>query len=109
MPRFAILVHNWPIHHWDLFLEDGDGLLAWRLLEEPHIGRTVPAEPTARHRTLYLDYQGPVSGHRGTVTRWDVGRFEWIERTDRMLAVRIEGAKIVGRIQIVDGTCTILE
>ena len=70
MPRFAILEHDWPSRHWDLLLEDGDALLAWRLMEEPRAGMAVIAEKNADHRTVYLDYEGPVSGDRGSVTRW---------------------------------------
>ena len=76
MPRFAILEHDWPTSHWDLLLEHGTTLKSWRLLTEPHPGQYVVAEPIADHRLLYLDYEGEVSGNRGTVTRWDAGMFE---------------------------------
>ena len=78
MPRFVILEHDWPTRHWDFFLESGPVLRAWRLLAEPAPGRVVPSEPNAEHRRLYLDYEGPVSGGRGNVVRWDAGTFEWI-------------------------------
>lgn len=99
MPRFAILEHDWPSRHWDLLLEDGDVLLAWRLLEEPRVG-TVPAEKNADHRKIYLDYEGPISGNRGSVSRWDSGTFEWIERTNDELEALVSGAKMVGRLQL---------
>ena len=76
MPRFAILEHDWPTRHWDLLLEHGAILKSWRLLAEPHPGQFVVAEPNADHRQLYLDYEGEVSGNRGTVTRWDAGVYE---------------------------------
>ena len=75
MPRFAILEHDWPSRHWDLFLEAEGVLKAWRLLAEPRPGLTVPAELAADHRLLYLDYEGEVQGGRGTVKRWDAGTF----------------------------------
>jgi len=65
MPRFVILEHDWPRRHWDLLLEDGPVLRAWRLLAEPNAGFVVPAETNADHRLVYLDYEGPVSGDRG--------------------------------------------
>ena len=75
MPRFAILCHDWPTPHWDLLLEDGESLRAWRLHAEPHPGSAGRAEPNADHRKLYLDYEGTVAGHRGTVTRWAAGEY----------------------------------
>lgn len=74
MPRFVILSHDWPTPHFDLLLEADGVLKAWRLLAEP-LG-PVAAEPNFDHRLLYLDYEGPVSGNRGTVTRWDTGMFD---------------------------------
>ena len=112
MPRFAILEHDWPSRHWDLLLEDGETLLAWRLLEEPRAGMAVIAEKNADHRTVYLDYEGPVSGDRGSVTRWDAGTFECIERTSDALEVRMNGAKIIGRLRLIrvddNWNCTIV-
>jgi hypothetical protein len=75
VPRFVILAHDWPTPHWDLLLEAGPVLKAWRLLAEPGAG-PVPAEPNFDHRIAYLEYEGPVSGGRGTVTRWDAGTFD---------------------------------
>lgn len=103
MPRFAILDHDWPTRHWDLLLEDGDALLSWRLHGEPRSGMTVPAERLADHRNLYLDYEGPVSGNRGTVMRWDAGTFEWIEKGNE---ARLSGSRIAGSIRFTDGKCT---
>lgn len=78
MPRFVILTHDHPFLHWDLLLEqEGVGALrAWRLLAEPLSAPTIDAEPLADHRALYLDYEGPVSGGRGHVVRWDTGDYE---------------------------------
>lgn len=73
MPRFRILLHDWPFVHWDLLLEDGDALLTWRLLEEPVLQQWLASEKLPDHRLVYLDYSGPVSGDRGTVTGWDSG------------------------------------
>jgi DNA polymerase Ligase (LigD) len=105
MPRFVILAHDWPTLHWDLLLEDGDVLLSWRLLAEPKASATIPVERIADHRKLYLDYEGPVSGDRGTVTRWDAGTFEWIEKE---IAARLKGFRITGTIHFTDGVCTIV-
>lgn len=100
MPRFAVLTHDWPTPHWDLFLEAGPVLRAWRLLAEPGVGRAVAAEPIGDHRLLYLDYEGPVSGGRGTVAKWDAGTFDgdlgeaWVVR---MCGARLTGTATMAR------------
>jgi hypothetical protein len=94
MPRFVILEHDWPARHWDFLLEDGPVLKAWRLLAEPVYGVDIPAEANADHRPLYLDYEGPVSGGRGSVMRWDAGSFEW--QSTGYLRVRLFGDKLNG-------------
>jgi hypothetical protein len=76
VPRYAILEHDHPALHWDLMLEASEVLRTWRLAEPPQSGRAVAAEPSFDHRRMYLDYEGPVSGGRGTVTAWDRGTFE---------------------------------
>jgi DNA polymerase Ligase (LigD) len=83
--------------HWDFLLEAGRSLRAWRLLAEPGPGREVPAEPNADHRLLYLDYEGPVSGDRGNVRRWDAGTFEWVADGPDRVEVELKGGKLAGR------------
>lgn len=39
------------------------------------------------HRAAYLDYEGPVSGDRGTVTRVASGEVTWREATERRVVV----------------------
>lgn len=99
MPRFAVLAHDWPAPHFDLLLEAGPVLRAWRLLAEPGTA-PVPAEPNADHRPLYLDYEGPVSGGRGAVTRWDAGPFAWVENDAVRVVVELRGVILVGRFAL---------
>ena len=102
MPRFAILAHDWPAPHLDLLLEAGPVLRAWRLWGEPGAA-TIPAEPNVGHRALYLDYEGPVSGGRGAVARWDAGTFEWVEDGAGRVVVDLTGAKLAGRFVLLGG------
>jgi hypothetical protein len=104
MPRFVVLEHDWPTPHWDLLLESGPVLRAWRLLAEPGAGRAVPAEPNADHRPLYLEYEGPVSGGRGAVRRWDAGTFDWVRDGPDGVTVELGGAKLLGRFAVAGGT-----
>jgi DNA polymerase Ligase (LigD) len=105
MPRFAILVHDYPILHWDFLLEQGDVLLTWRLSAPPESGAVVDARKAFDHRPLYLNYEGAVSGGRGRVTRWDGGMFDWEVREPAQIAVRLSGARLQGvfRLNLLDG------
>ena len=57
------------------------------------------------HRRLYLDYEGPVSGGRGSVTRWDGGTFEWEASERDQFAVRLCGGRLQGvfRLERLEG------
>jgi hypothetical protein len=106
MPRFVILEHDHPHRHWDFMLEAGDVLRTWRLAGPPEGVMRVDAEALGDHRRAYLEYEGPVSGGRGTVQRWDFGTFEWREATDDRVAVDLAGGRWSGRVTLtrrVDG------
>jgi hypothetical protein len=100
MPRFAILAHDHPFPHWDFLLEDGERCRTWRLLAEPAPGETIPAERIADHRLHYLDYEGPVSGNRGAVVRFDSGTFEWIADERPNIELELFGSRVAGRCRI---------
>lgn len=93
MPRYVILTHDHPFPHWDLMLEQNGRLRTWRLLSEPAIGSVVPAEPLPDHRLDYLTYEGPVSGGRGTVARWDAGEYAIRPATDVRLGILLRGQR----------------
>lgn len=100
MPQYVILEHNHPTLHWDFMLEAGKVLRTWRLSACPQLGREVAAEPAADHRPLYLDYEGPVSGDRGTVKRWDWGSFVWRSDEPGNVTVNLNGQRLQGIIQL---------
>src|SRR5439155_18795263 len=97
VPRFVVLEHDWPRPHFDFLLEAGGVLRAWRLLSEPVTRGGVAAEPNFGHRLLYLDYEGPLSGDRGSVRRWDAGTFEWIVDESECVEVELRGGNLTGR------------
>lgn len=97
MPRFALLEHDHPTTHWDFFLEDGPTLRSWRLHAPPQPGSSIVAEAAPAHRLLYLDYEGPVSGDRGTVWRRACGTFTWELDTATRVEVRLTGS-LSGRL-----------
>jgi hypothetical protein len=96
MPRFVLLQHDHPRLHWDLMLEAGEVLRTWRLSAPPEPGQRIAAEATFDHRRMYLDYEGPVSGNRGTVTRWDSGEFAWVHEALESLVMELNGQRLRG-------------
>lgn len=100
MPRFALLTHDFPFCHWDFLLESDEACRTWRLLDDPENHGSVVAEALAPHRLLYLDYEGPVSGDRGAVTRIDSGPFDWLIDQADLVEVALSGARIKSRVQI---------
>jgi hypothetical protein len=111
MPRFVILTHDHPYVHWDFFLEEGEVLRGWRLAEEPMVGKPIAAMEQCDHRKLYLDYEGPVSGDRGSVMRWDYGAYslepttcESNRRAGRdypeHFVLQITGTRLLGRVEL---------
>src|SRR5688572_30170905 len=98
MAGFVILEHDHPVLHWDLMLEAEGILQTWRLAQPPAPGTSIEATALGDHRIAYLDYEGPVSGNRGNVKRWDGGEFEDAAESmpdSRVLLFR--GKHVVGR------------
>jgi hypothetical protein len=102
MPRFVVLEHDSPRGlHWDLMLETAGGALAtWALSQPPEPGVTLEAEALPDHRLAYLDYEGPISGQRGSVTRWDQGPYDLVRWDASSIAVILHGGRIKGRVTL---------
>jgi hypothetical protein len=81
-------------------IEAGDVLRTWALAEEPAIDREIAATPLPDHRLAYLDYEGPVSRGRGTVTQWDRGDCAIEEATAKRTIIIARGQKLTGRVEI---------
>ena len=102
MPRYVILTHDHPFPHWDLMLESGDALATWRLLDAPAAGRVCRAEKLPDHRSMYLDYEGPVSGGRGVVARWDHGTYDSLDPGPPRL-LRLHGSRDLASAELASG------
>ena len=96
MSRFVILTHDFPRLHWDFLVECGDVLKCWRLPEIPRSGEALAAEALDDHRVMYLDYEGPVSGGRGTVSRWDHGDYSGLTVRPGIFRLSVQGHKLRG-------------
>ena len=113
MPRFVLLRHECPNDipkpsHWDFMLERDGVLCTWELRALPL--QWSNSEDTAEeamqvtrlpdHRIDYLEYEGPVSNNRGSVSRVDSGTFEFVRQGDNYWEVRLLGAKVRGSVRL---------
>lgn len=100
MPRYVILEHDWPERHWDFMLEAGPVLETWKLSSAPTQGIRIPAEKLFNHRLMYLDYEGPIPGSRGSVTRWDAGTYMLILDEERNRRLQVQGISLQGIVEM---------
>jgi hypothetical protein len=101
MPRFVVLRHETsPGTHFDFMVETGAVLKTWALAEPPRPGVEIEATPLADHRPAYLDYEGPISGDRGSVTRWDSGQYTVERQTATQWTLRLAGEKLHGTLTL---------
>ncbi len=99
MPRFVVLKHDRDGRtHWDFLLETKGRLAAWSLPSPPEEQAHLTARALADHRKFYLDYEGPISGDRGSVRRWDEGLYETECRSDAEWVVILSGRRLNGRV-----------
>ena len=101
MPRYVILRHETTAGvHFDFMLDMGGALKTWSLSQEPRAGFDMEAKLLADHRLSYLEYEGPISGDRGSVARWDRGTYEVECQSESELTVRLNGEKLIGRVSL---------
>jgi hypothetical protein len=82
-------------------IESGSALHTWALAELPsHVRGVVDAEELGKHRLAYLEYEGPIGGDRGTVSRIDAGTFASISQTDDCWKLRLDGSLLCGTIAL---------
>jgi DNA polymerase Ligase (LigD) len=104
-PRFVVLRHEMPAGgerptHWDFMLETPAGLRTWAIEAEPADGQPVSAQALAIHRAEYLTIEGPISGGRGRVERWDAGSFGWQRDEAGHVVVQVLGNRLRGRVEL---------
>lgn len=90
--RWAALHHQGvPEPHYDLLFETatGSALATWRAERWP-IQSGDYLVRIADHRAVYLEYEGPVSGDRGTVQRVASGQCQQVSLRDGHLEVLFE-------------------
>lgn len=98
MPRFVILQHEHPRGvHWDFMIESGPALRTWALPQPPESGVEMIADALPDHRLAFLDYEGPISGSRGDVVRWDRGACRIDREDEQHVEVDLAGTRLIGR------------
>lgn len=105
MPSFAVLFHETPpgstrASHWDFMAESGSALRTWALDREPSPGVVIGADPLPDHRLAYLTYEGPISGDRGQVRRWDAGQLHWILDSPESVVLAVSGQRLCGEVRL---------
>jgi hypothetical protein len=116
MPRFVILRHEFPADssrtsHWDVMFETDGILRTWAIREAPDGPDPQPAEALTDHRLEYLTYEGPISGDRGRVTRWDAGTYQRSAESPpiggqaigRDFRFQVAGSRLRGAVELVRG------
>lgn len=104
MPSQYVILHHQlnDSEHWDFMLEQGDVLLTWKLLKDPTDVNNfpIPAQRIQDHRKAYLEYEGPVSGDRGSVSRIDKGTCEILQRTSSQYVFQLDGVHLKGQFSL---------
>lgn len=101
MPRFTISRHEGSKEgdHFDLMLEQGETLKTWRL-DNTSFQMPQAALQIKDHRKLYLDYEGDVSGGRGTVRIWETGSY-LVDRWDEShIRIAVAGRQLRTRLRL---------
>ena len=104
MPRFVLLRHELPPasgrdSHFDLMLERNGVLRTWACDASP-LGGTVTATQLPDHRLVYLEYEGPVSDARGTVSRIESGTYQPLRESADEFRARLAGVAMRGDVTI---------
>ena len=105
--RFALLEHTTRDGvHWDLLIQapGQERLLTWRLAVSPIDAGPdgVPAHRIGDHRALYLDFEGELTGGRGSVRRLDGGMAAWLTGSSGTgdCRMRLAGKRLRGDFEI---------
>jgi len=81
-------------------LEQGSSLRTWALEQPLTFEAEVRCVALAEHRLAYLNYEGPVSEDRGSVTRIDQGEYTTVDDSADSIRVRLRGRKTSGELHL---------
>jgi hypothetical protein len=81
-------------------LDAGANLRTWAVDAPIVPGVELPARLLPDHRRIYLSFEGPLSGDRGSVRRVAEGMFQTIEWHVDRVRVQLSGAQLVGEVDL---------
>jgi DNA ligase D-like protein (predicted 3'-phosphoesterase) len=98
---YVIQKHNASHLHYDLRLEMEDVLKSWAVPKTPPInpGEKRLAVSVEDHPVDYATFEGVIPEGEygaGSVEIWDNGTYKLLERTDRKIAIDINGKRLQG-------------
>ena len=102
--RFVVLFHDLSASaHWDLMIEAGEALATWQLSVPPEVAAASPTTACriADHRKAYLEYEGPVSGERGSVRIADAGTCAVLSEMPEEWRLALEGRILRGTFRLI--------
>lgn len=106
--RFAILHHTGSAtqaSHYDLLFQTAEGagdddrvLESYSTLKDEFPGCSGPVrvKAIAPHRRIYLQYEGPLGGARGEVTRADGGEYTLETPAEGLRRLKLSGRRLQG-------------
>ena len=99
--RFVILHHRGVTNpHFDLMLQlPNNELRTWQIAN-PSESAVLPARAIVNHRSAYLQYEGPISGGRGFVKRWDRGIYLALADESSLFRAMLRGEKLHGILEM---------
>ncbi len=80
--------------------EVGRALRTWAAEFAPDERPEGEALALSEHRLDYLEYEGPVSGGRGAVARWDAGDYCVVRDEPDQWVLDLAGARLRGRLSL---------
>ena len=103
---YVIQKHKASHLHYDLRLEEGEGLLSWAIPKTPPTreGEKKLAVETEVHPLSYAEFEGEIPEGEygaGTVEVWDRGTYLAIESTPGKKVIEIQGKKLKGRYALI--------
>ncbi|MEE8639623.1 MAG: DNA polymerase ligase N-terminal domain-containing protein [bacterium] len=104
--RFVVQEHDARTHHYDFRLEMDGVLKSWAV---PKGISTKPAErrlavQVEDHDVDYINFEGEIEEGvygAGTVSIWDRGRYDLVDRKDYKLVINLHGEKLKGSYVLV--------
>ncbi len=98
--QFVVLYHQFPSgsnrkSHWDLLVEqpspEKTQLLTFEVSAPPQDwGKATAATQLPDHRPIYLTYEGPIAGNRGTVSQVLRGAVQWVTHSEKLLVLNLQ-------------------